>query len=113
MKLGRLTGLAIEKMNEELSLVHDRIAEYRKILASHELLIELIVFELQEIKNLYGDKRRSEIKWDELSNIDNEDLIPQKDIIVTVSANNYVKRLDIDEYREQKRGGVGVTTAKT
>ncbi|WP_373439322.1 DNA gyrase subunit A, partial [Metamycoplasma equirhinis] len=54
MKLGRLTGLAIEKMNEELSLVHDRIAEYRKILASHELLIELIVFELQEIKNLYG-----------------------------------------------------------
>ncbi|WP_373438677.1 DNA gyrase subunit A, partial [Metamycoplasma equirhinis] len=75
MKLGRLTGLAIEKMNEELSLVHDRIAEYRKILASHELLIELIVFELQEIKNLYGDKRRSEIKWDELSNIDNEDLI--------------------------------------
>ncbi|WP_373441200.1 DNA gyrase subunit A [Metamycoplasma equirhinis] len=113
MKLGRLTGLAIEKMNEELSLVHDRIAEYRKILASNELLIELIVFELQEIKNLYGDKRRSEIKWDELSNIDNEDLIPQKDIIVTVSANNYVKRLDIDEYREQKRGGVGVTTAKT
>ncbi|WP_442785835.1 DNA gyrase subunit A [Metamycoplasma neophronis] len=113
MRLGRLTGLEIEKMNEELNEVHARIAEYRKILASRELLIELIIKELQEIKEAYGDKRRSEINWDELSDIDSEDLIPQKDIVITLTTNNYIKRLDLEEYREQKRGGVGVTTAKT
>ncbi|TPE57699.1 DNA gyrase subunit A [[Mycoplasma] falconis] len=113
MRLGRLTGLAIEKMNEELKQVHARIDEYKAILASHELLVELIIKELQEIKQAYGDKRRSEINWDEMSDINNEDLIPQKDIVVTFTTNNYIKRLDLEEYREQKRGGVGVTTAKT
>ena len=61
MRLGRLTGLAIEKMNEELDQVHARIIEYRSILANHSLLIDLIIKELQEVKEAYGDKRRSEI----------------------------------------------------
>ncbi|AWX69354.1 DNA gyrase subunit A [[Mycoplasma] anseris] len=113
MRLGRLTGLAIEKMNEELQQVNTRIAEYRSILSSYDLLIQLIIKELQQIKEAYGDKRRSEINWDELGNIDNEDLIPQKDVVITISSNSYIKRIDIDEYREQKRGGVGSITAKT
>ena len=113
MRLGRLTGLAIEKMNEELDQVHARIIEYRSILSNQNLLIDLIVKELQEIKQLYGDKRRSEINWDEVGSIDNEDLIPQKDVVITVSSNSYVKRIDLNEYREQKRGGVGASTAKT
>ncbi|AWX42631.1 DNA gyrase subunit A [Metamycoplasma cloacale] len=113
MRLGRLTGLAIEKMIEELAQVNARIEEIRAILNSYDLLIQLIIKELQEIKELYGDKRRSEINWDELGQIDNEDLIPQKDVVITVSSNSYIKRIDIDEYREQKRGGVGSQTAKT
>ena len=112
MRLGRLTGLAIEKMNEELDQVHARIIEYRSILASRTLLIDLIVKELTEIKELYGDGRRSEINW-EMGDIDNEDLIPQKDVVITISSNSYVKRIDLDEYREQKRGGVGSSTMKT
>lgn len=113
MKLGRLTGLAIEKMNEELNEVHERIANYIKILGDHNLLINLIIEELQEIKNAYGDARRSDINWDELSSIDNEDLIPKRDIVITLTNNGYIKRLDIEEYREQRRGGVGVSTTKT
>ncbi|MDD1360764.1 DNA gyrase subunit A [Metamycoplasma hyosynoviae] len=113
MRLGRLTGLAIEKMEEELEQVQARIVEYRSILSNHSLLIDLIIKELQDIKNTYGDKRRSEINWDEMGNIDNEDLIPQKEIVITISSNSYVKRIDLNEYREQKRGGVGSSTVKT
>ncbi|BAP39449.1 DNA gyrase subunit A [Metamycoplasma canadense] len=112
MRLGRLTGLAIEKMNEELFLVHQRIDENNKILASRDLLINLIISELQEIKMLYGDKRKSEINWEEVSDIDNEDLIPKKDIVITVTTKGYLKRLNLEDYKEQARGGVGVSTAK-
>ncbi|AZZ65688.1 DNA gyrase subunit A [Metamycoplasma phocicerebrale] len=113
MRLGRLTGLAIEKMNEELEQVHERIAEYRRILNSREELINLIIKELQEIKETFGDKRKSEINWDEMSDIDNEDLIPKKDVVITITSKGYLKRLDINEYKEQSRGGIGVSTAKT
>ncbi|MDI3348471.1 DNA gyrase subunit A [Mycoplasmopsis arginini] len=113
MRLGRLTGLAIEKMNEELNQLHERIAEYRRILGDKNALIDLIVKELQELKEAYGDKRKSEINWEEASDINNEDLIPRKDVVITVTTNGYLKRLDLDEYKEQGRGGVGVSTAKT
>ncbi|ENY69802.1 DNA gyrase subunit A [Mycoplasmopsis arginini] len=113
MRLGRLTGLAIEKMNEELNQLHERIAEYRRILGDKNALIDLIIKELQELKEAYGDKRKSEINWEEASDINNEDLIPRKDVVITVTTNGYLKRLDLDEYKEQGRGGVGVSTAKT
>ncbi|RMA78506.1 DNA gyrase subunit A [Metamycoplasma subdolum] len=113
MRLGRLTGLAVEKMNEELAQVNARIEEYKAILASYDKLIDLIISELQDIKNTYGDARRSEVNWNELANIDGEDLIPQKDVVITISSNSYVKRIDLDEYRSQKRGGVGSNVAKT
>ncbi|PZV99826.1 DNA gyrase subunit A [Metamycoplasma auris] len=112
MRLGRLTGLAIEKMNEELELVHQRIEEYQRILANKDLLIELIIKELQEIKQIYGDERKSEINWQEISDINNEDLIPKKDVVITITRNGYLKRMDIDEYKEQSRGGIGVSTTK-
>ncbi|MCV3733736.1 DNA gyrase subunit A [Mycoplasma enhydrae] len=113
MRLGRLTGLAIEKMNDELEEVNKRIAEYRRILGNKDALIDLIISELQEIKATFGDKRRSEINWDEMSDIDNEDLIPKKDVVITITSKGYLKRLDINEYKEQSRGGIGVSTAKT
>ncbi|WP_427867168.1 DNA gyrase subunit A [Mycoplasmopsis arginini] len=113
MRLGRLTGLAIEKMNEELNQLHERIAEYRRILSDRDALIDLIIKELQELKEAFGDKRKSEINWEEVSDINNEDLIPRKDVVITVTTNGYLKRLDLDEYKEQGRGGVGVSTAKT
>ncbi|MBN0919088.1 DNA gyrase subunit A [[Mycoplasma] gypis] len=113
MRLGRLTGLAIEKMNEELLLLQERIANYKAILASEEKLIELIIEELREIKEQYGDSRRSEIRWDLAASIDDEDLIPEKEIVITYSANNYIRRTDLDEYREQRRGGMGSNAAKT
>ncbi|MDP4042796.1 DNA gyrase subunit A [Mycoplasmopsis arginini] len=113
MRLGRLTGLAIEKMNEELNQLHERIAEYRRILGDKNALIDLIIKELQELKEAYGDKRKSEINWEEVSDINNEDLIPRKDVVITVTTNGYLKRLDLDEYKEQGRGGIGVSTAKT
>ncbi|MGX9372751.1 DNA gyrase subunit A [Mycoplasma sp. 3398] len=113
MRLGRLTGLAITKMNEELALVHERIGEYQRILGDKNALIDLIIKELNEIKEAYGDSRKTQINWDEASDINNEDLIPRKDVVITVTTNGYLKRLDLDEYKEQNRGGVGVSTAKT
>ncbi|MGX9383070.1 MULTISPECIES: DNA gyrase subunit A [unclassified Mycoplasma] len=113
MRLGRLTGLAIEKMNEEIAMLEKRIAEYKEILNSEEKLIQLIIEELREIKEQYADKRRSEIRWDLQSSIEDEDLIPVKDIVITYSANNYIRRTDLDEYREQRRGGIGSNAAKT
>ncbi|WP_029513531.1 DNA gyrase subunit A [Mycoplasmopsis primatum] len=113
MRLGRLTGLAIDSMLEEMRLLGLEIDKITKILNSHDLLIDLIVEELNEIKEKYGDKRRTKIDTSALGSIDDEDLIPQKDIVITTSTNGYVKRIDLDEYRSQRRGGVGITTMKT
>ncbi|WP_237023537.1 DNA gyrase subunit A [Mycoplasma miroungirhinis] len=113
MRLGRLTGLAIEKMEEELNALKQRIAEFKDILSHQDKLTQLIIDELTEIKNQFGDKRRSEIRWDLNYSIEDEDLIPQKDIIITYTTNNYIKSTLLEEYREQKRGGTGSIGAKT
>ncbi|MBZ4212633.1 DNA gyrase subunit A [Mycoplasma sp. U97] len=113
MRLGRLTGLAIDNMLEEIRLLSIEIDKIVKILQNRDLLIDLIVDELTEIKSKYGDKRRTLINNNINSAIDDEDLIPQKDIVITTSTKGYVKRLSLDEYRTQRRGGVGITTMKT
>lgn len=113
MRLGRLTGLAIEKMNEELAELTATISNYKAILASQPRLIELIIEELNAIKERYGDARRTEIDLNNAGHITDEDLIPAKNVLITMSAKGYVKRIPLIEYRVQKRGGVGAATQTT
>ena len=107
MQLRRLTGLQRDKIEEEYNQVIAQIKEYREILSNHEKLIELVKSELLEVKEKYGDKRRTEIVEDDM-NIDDEDLIPQEEILVTMTSNGYIKRIPIDTYRTQNRGGRGI-----
>lgn len=113
MKLGRLTGLAIEKMNEELGNLNIEIVGYREILNSYDKLISLIIEELNVIKTKYADKRRTEIDVNNIGDISDEDLIPEKNILITMSSKGYVKRIPLIEYRVQNRGGVGVQSQTT
>ena len=113
MRLGRLTGLAIEKMNEELDDLIKTIHNFKEILGSHQKLLDLIIEELNAIKDRYGDARRTEIDLNNAGNITDEDLIPAKNILITMSAKGYVKRIPLIEYRVQKRGGVGSATQTT
>ena len=113
MRLGRLTGLAIEKMNEELNELNAMIRNFEEILANHAKLIQLIIDELTVIKDKYSDERRTEIDINNFGDISDEDLIPEKNILITMSAKGYVKRIPLIEYRVQKRGGVGSSTQTT
>ena len=113
MRLGRLTGLAIEKMNEELNELNEMIRNFEEILANHTKLIQLIIDELTVIKDKYSDERRTEIDINNFGDISDEDLIPEKNILITMSAKGYVKRIPLIEYRVQKRGGVGSSTQTT
>ena len=112
MKLGRLTGLAIEKMNNELSELNKQIAYFKNILDNKSVLIDKIVEEQEEVRDKFGDSRRSEI-IEGLGTIDDEDLIPQKDIAITMSSRGYVKRIPLELYQIQNRGGVGSKTMNT
>jgi DNA gyrase subunit A len=107
MRLQRLTGLEREKIEEEYAELMKRIAELRAILADESLVLSIISEELEEIKTKFGDARRSEITVGEESILD-EDLIPQEDVIITITHSGYVKRLPVTTYRSQKRGGRGV-----
>lgn len=107
MRLQRLTGLEREKIEEEYQELMKKIAEYKAILADEQLILAIISEELNEIREKYGDERRSEITIGEESILD-EDLIPQEDVIITISHTGYIKRLPVHTYRAQKRGGKGV-----
>ncbi|ADE19889.1 DNA gyrase subunit A [Mycoplasma crocodyli] len=113
MSLRRLTGLNIEKMNQEIDELNKEISYIRSILESREKLIDLIVDELEIIKEKYGDKRRTEIDESAISSISDEDLIPVNTIVITTSVKGYVKRMKLDDYNVQNRGGIGVNTMKT
>jgi DNA gyrase subunit A len=106
MRLSRLTGLEHEKLATEYGELCDAIARYRAILASPQLLDDVIVMELEEIKGKYADKRRTEIVDNE-AEIQEEDLIAQEDMVVTISHAGYIKRTTPKDYRAQKRGGKG------
>ncbi|MFQ5536989.1 MAG: DNA gyrase subunit A [Gemmatimonadota bacterium] len=107
MRLARLTGLEIDKLEEELSEVRARIEELRGILGSEERRMEILKEELAEISAKYGDERRSEITAP-VGSFDVEDLIVEEDMVITVSHQGYVKRLGLDTYRAQRRGGRGL-----
>jgi DNA gyrase subunit A len=106
MRLSRLTGLEQEKLAKEYGELSDAIARYRAILASPKLLDDVIVMELEEVKEKYADKRRTEIVEND-AEIEDEDLIQEEDMIVTISHAGYIKRTSPKDYRAQKRGGKG------
>ena len=110
MTLRRLTGIETDKLIAERNQLEQNIAEYKRILSSKENEVEVVIKELEEIKAKFGDERRTEIS-NVAANIDDEDLIPQEDIVVTLSRGGYVKRLSVDTFKAQHRGGRGVRGA--
>ncbi|SVE16548.1 uncharacterized protein METZ01_LOCUS469402, partial [marine metagenome] len=107
MRLARLTGLEVEKLEEELSEVRALIKEFREILDSEEVRMGILKEELREIAKRYGDDRRTEITA-AVGSFNVEDLIVEEDMVVTLSHQGYVKRLPVDTYRAQRRGGRGL-----
>ncbi len=112
LQLHRLTKLSIDEIANELKSVRDNIAEYESILASERKLRNVIIKELEEVRKLYGDERRTRIE-DEAAEIVLEDLIADEQVAVTVSHSGYMKRTPISTYRMQRRGGTGRTGMKT
>ena len=112
MRLGRLVGLEVDKLKEELQSLKRDIVEYKEILRSQTKKLDLIVSELEEIKNKYTDERKTEISLSDDLVIEDADLIPVEDVIITVTNKGYVKRLTVDTYRAQNRGGKGIIGAK-
>src|SRR5579862_925204 len=112
LQLHRLTKLSIDEISNELKDVRENIAEYESILGSEKKLRNVIIKELEEVKKLYGDERRTRIE-DEAAEIVLEDLIADEQVAVTVSHSGYMKRTPISTYRMQRRGGTGRTGMKT
>jgi DNA gyrase subunit A len=112
LQLHRLTKLSIDEISKELAQVRDSIAEFESILGSEKKLRTVIIKELEEVKKLYGDERRTRIE-DEAAEIVLEDLIADEQVAVTVSHSGYLKRTPISTYRMQRRGGTGRTGMKT
>ena len=111
MRLQRLTGLEVEKINEELEQKHQEIAEYNRILSSTEAIDQIIVDEMLDIKSRFASPRLSELSYD-YSELDIGDLIEQEDIVVSMTHGGYIKRQAVSEYHSQHRGGVGITGHK-
>jgi DNA gyrase subunit A len=112
LQLHRLTKLSIDEISNELKEVREKIDDYESILASESKLRKVIVKELEEVKELYGDERRTRIE-DEAAEIVLEDLIADEQVAVTFSHSGYMKRTPISTYRMQRRGGTGRTGMKT
>jgi len=112
MRLARLTGLEIDKLEEELAEVRAIIAELRRILGSEEVRMGILKDELAEVEAKYGDERRTEITH-AIGAFNVEDLIVEEDMVVTVSHQGYVKRLPVGTYRAQRRGGRGLRGMET
>ena len=108
LKLKRLTGLERNKIEEELSTLLKLIDELRSILADEKKVLDIIKREMLDIKNRFGDVRRTSIDMTAIDYIEDESLIPEEDVIVTISNKNYIKRMITDNYKTQNRGGVGI-----
>jgi DNA gyrase subunit A len=112
LQLHRLTKLSIDEIANELKEVRDNIADFESILGSEKKLRNVIIKELEDVKKLYGDERRTRLE-DEAAEIVLEDLIADEQVAVTVSHSGYMKRTPISTYRMQRRGGTGRTGMKT
>ena len=113
MKLRRLTGLERDKIESELADLLKLIEELKAILASDQKVLEVIKNELLEIKQKYGDERRTNIDMTAIEYIEDESLIPEENIIINLTKNGYIKRLRTDTYKTQNRGGVGIKGMST
>ncbi|OIO62641.1 DNA gyrase subunit A [Candidatus Woesearchaeota archaeon CG1_02_47_18] len=113
MRLQRLASLEQEKIRAEHKELLITIGELESILTSEQKILNIIKKELLEIKSVYGDARRTEISDVEVDEIDVEDLIEEEDMVVTISHRGYIKRLSVDTYQQQRRGGKGITAANT
>ncbi|MGX8852425.1 DNA gyrase subunit A [Amedibacillus sp. YH-ame10] len=107
MRLRRLTGLERDKIENEYNELMTLILDLRDILANHDRVLQIIRDELSEVKNRFGDERRTEISEADFG-MDDEDLIPVEDIVITMTTNGYIKRIPTDTYRTQNRGGRGI-----
>lgn len=107
MRLGQLTGLERQKIEDEIAALHVKIDDYEDILSNHSRVLQIIKEEVNAVRNKYADRRRTEI-LSVSGEVDIEDLIPQEDCVLTLTQFGYVKRLSIDTYKTQKRGGRGV-----
>ncbi len=108
LKLRRLTGLERDKIDNELAALLAEIEELKSILASEEKVLQIIKKEMLEIKDRYSDDRRTTIDNTAIEYIEDESLIPQEEVIVTITNKNYIKRITKDTYKVQHRGGVGI-----
>ncbi|EUY39552.1 DNA gyrase subunit A [Staphylococcus aureus M0402] len=113
MRLRRLTGLERDKIEAEYNELLNYISELETILADEEVLLQLVRDELTEIRDRFGDDRRTEIQLGGFEDLEDEDLIPEEQIVITLSHNNYIKRLPVSTYRAQNRGGRGVQGMNT
>ena len=111
MRLQRLTGLEIDKIREEYNAVLKEIQYYESVLASVDLRMEIIKTEITEIKDKYGDVRRTNIEFS-AGEFNIEDLIPNEEVVITISHMGYIKRTLLSEYKEQNRGGKGLRGVK-
>ncbi|SFF63228.1 DNA gyrase subunit A [Thermoflexibacter ruber] len=107
MRLQRLTGLERDKLQEEYNELVKTIAYLREVLANENLRMDIIKTELLEIKERFGDERRTKIEYSEDEDITYEDMIEEQDMVITISHQGYIKRTSLAEYRTQGRGGVG------
>lgn len=112
MQLGRLSGLEREKIESEYQGILEKIGEYEAILADESKVFDIIKEDLTALKNKFGDPRRTEIAVD-YSNLEDEDLIDEEECIITLTHNGYTKRMPVDTYRSQNRGGRGITGVTT
>lgn len=112
MKLSKLTGLEVDKLNEELFELGKTIADLTNILETPARVLSIIRENLEVIKNTYGTPRKTEISM-EMGGIDIEDLIEREEVVISMTHMGYIKRMALNEYRAQNRGGVGITAHKT
>ena len=113
MTLGQLVNLEQEKLAGEHHKLLEEITEYRRILSDRQNILDIIRDDCRELKRKHGDARRTEISGEEVGEIDMEDLITEETMVVSISSNGYIKRTPASVYRAQRRGGKGLTGAKT
>jgi len=111
MRLQRLTGLERQKIIDELKEVNDQILWLKKVLGSADEIYKIIMQELEDIKTKYGDARKTKIERSG-EDIEDEDLITREDVVVAMTNSGYIKRIPLDEYRVQRRGGKGLKGAE-
>ena len=112
MRLQRLTSLEVEKLNNELAELRNLITDLRGILASEEKIRDVVVKELLEVKEIYGDERNTDVDLEGSVDINIEDLIEKEDVVISMTHYGYIKRIPVAEYRQQHRGGTGSTGHK-